>query len=88
MALRFIYSVSHINSLRTSECSQISLLLILGELALYGALRLINSTIPAALACTKENQKLILPASNSIEMTLIPEWEVMIAKHLLEVYGF
>lgn len=60
----------------------------LGELALSGALRPINSTIPAALACSKANRKLILPSANSLEMTLIPEGEVMIAKHLLEVCGF
>lgn len=60
----------------------------LGELALSGSLRPINSTIPAALACSQENRKLILPSANAVEMALIPEGEILVAEHLLEVCGF
>ncbi len=60
----------------------------IGELALSGTLRYIHGAIPAALICVKAQRQLILPVANSAEMALIPQGQVLISKHLLEVCAF
>jgi len=60
----------------------------IGELALSGTLRYIHGAIPAALICVKAQRQLILPVANSAEMALIPQGQVFISKHLLEVCAF
>lgn len=56
-----------------------------GELALSGALRPIQGTLPFALATHQTQRKLILPQENAIEASLINNNIVLPAQHLLEV---
>nr|WP_113866100.1 YifB family Mg chelatase-like AAA ATPase [Brenneria salicis]NMN90123.1 magnesium chelatase family protein [Brenneria salicis ATCC 15712 = DSM 30166]RBP63257.1 magnesium chelatase family protein [Brenneria salicis ATCC 15712 = DSM 30166]RLM30850.1 ATP-dependent protease [Brenneria salicis ATCC 15712 = DSM 30166] len=60
----------------------------LGELGLSGTLRGVNGAIPAALAATKSGRQLILPEDNKQEMALIPQGDVLMADHLLQVCAF
>ncbi|CCG85564.1 YifB family Mg chelatase-like AAA ATPase [Erwinia piriflorinigrans] len=60
----------------------------LGELALTGALRGVQGTIPAALAALDAHRQLILSADNQHDVGLIRQGESLIAGHLLEVCAF
>ncbi|WP_444895481.1 YifB family Mg chelatase-like AAA ATPase [Microbulbifer sp. SSSA005] len=56
----------------------------IGELALTGALREVSGSLPAAVACTNEDRKLIVPRENGAEAALATG-EVSIANSLLQV---
>ena len=57
----------------------------LGELALTGELRAIDSVLPAALAAAAAGRALIVPAGNGAEAALAAEVEAYTARTLLEV---
>jgi magnesium chelatase family protein len=57
----------------------------LGELALTGELRSVTGTLPAAIACGREQRGLLLPTSNAEEAAFVKTVAVLPAKHLLEV---
>lgn len=56
-----------------------------GELALSGALRPIQGTLPFSLATAKAGRQLILPIQNADEACLVKDARVLPAKHLLDV---
>lgn len=57
----------------------------IGELALSGELRSIRGSIPAALACSREQHSLTLPKQNNDEASLCTGCDVQLAGSLLEV---
>ncbi len=56
-----------------------------GELALSGALRKVNGSLPVALACKQANRQLILPPENANEAALVEGVQVLSADSLLSV---
>jgi len=56
-----------------------------GELALSGALRAVNGSLPVALAAQKRNKKLVLPVKSAQQAALIESTEVYAASNLLSV---
>jgi len=58
---------------------------LLGELALSGELRPVTGIIPAALAAKAAGRRLIVPAANAMEASLVPGVRASAAAHLLEV---
>ncbi len=59
-----------------------------GELALSGELRAVNSILPIAIQASKNNRILIVPEENGPEASLIEGLTVYTAKHLLQVCAF
>jgi len=57
----------------------------LGELALSGELRAVNSVLPCVLAAYKAGRKIILPSANAEEAALATNATLLPAKHILEV---
>jgi magnesium chelatase family protein len=57
----------------------------LGELTLAGSLRPIDGAVPAALAARAAGRRLIVPAENAGEVSLVADARVFHARHLLEV---
>ena len=58
---------------------------VIGELALSGELRAVDSVLPTALACARAKRDLILPAQNADEAALANNTGVYPANHLLTV---
>jgi len=56
-----------------------------GELALSGALRTVNGSLPVALASKLSNRKLILPTDNAREAALVQGIKIYAANDLLSV---
>ncbi|MBA3661598.1 MAG: YifB family Mg chelatase-like AAA ATPase [Gammaproteobacteria bacterium] len=56
-----------------------------GELALNGELRAIRGVLPHVVACLRAKRQLIVPAASRYEASLLPEAQVLIANHLLDV---
>lgn len=59
-----------------------------GELALSGELRAVNSILPIAVQAKKNNRILIVPRHNGAEAALIQGLKVYTAEHLLDVCAF
>lgn len=57
----------------------------IGELALSGELRPVNGALTAAMAASKADRALLLPAANGEEAALYGGCEVLAAGHLLDV---
>jgi len=57
----------------------------IGELALSGDLRRVRGSIPAAMACGKENRTLIVPRINASEAALCRNTQILTASNLLSV---
>ena len=57
----------------------------IGELALTGALRPVSGSLPAAIACGREQRQLLLPAANANDAAFANQVKVLGAGHLLEV---
>ncbi|MFP4334205.1 MAG: YifB family Mg chelatase-like AAA ATPase [Wenzhouxiangella sp.] len=57
----------------------------LGELALDGSLRAVRGCLPAILQARRQGRRLILPAANAEEASLVSDAEVYLADHLTEV---
>ncbi|OUS12409.1 hypothetical protein A9Q89_05845 [Gammaproteobacteria bacterium 53_120_T64] len=57
----------------------------IGELALSGELRPVDGILPSALACSKNQRKMIVPQTNGREAALASKTGVYPAEHLLEV---
>jgi len=57
----------------------------MGELALTGELRAVAGSLPAAIACSREQRRLLLPCDNANEAAFVKNINVLPAKHLLEV---
>ena len=57
----------------------------LGELALDGSLRPIRGCLPAILQARAHKRRLVLPATNAEEASLVGDAEVLLAEHLSEV---
>jgi magnesium chelatase family protein len=74
----------------TGQVSKDALLTVetLGELALDGSLRTVKGVLPAAIACKRARQKLIVPRDNGIEAAIAGRDHIYIANNLLEVAGF
>jgi magnesium chelatase family protein len=56
-----------------------------GELALSGELRPIRGVLPMVLAAQQSGRQLIIPYLNAEEAALVPQANVLYAKHLLDV---
>lgn len=59
----------------------------LGELALSGQLRPIQSILPVVIATHKVGRSLIVPQENAWEASIYQEATIYAASHLLEVFG-
>ncbi len=57
----------------------------LGELALDGSLRPVKGSLPAVLKARAAGRRLVLPAANAEEASLVGNAEVYLAEHLTEV---
>ena len=57
----------------------------LGELALDGSLRPVKGSLPAILKARAAGRRLVLPAANAEEASLVSNAEVLLAEHLTEV---
>jgi len=73
---------------RQLPSERLSELVLLGELGLSGQLRSVKGCLPAALACAKAGQTLIVPAANAAEASLVSDCQILIADHLLAVCKF
>ncbi len=60
----------------------------LGELALNGELRPVRGSIPAALACEKADQTLVLPQANAEEACLCESTHIKVAPNLLTLCAY
>lgn len=68
--------------LPVSSCDQYEMI---GELALDGRLRKVSGVLPTALACGKQQRKLIVPCENAAEAALAEQTDSWQADHLLSV---
>ena len=57
----------------------------IGELALSGELRPVRGALPAVLAARDAGHRLVLPAANAAEASLVEDARVYAAEHLLQV---
>jgi len=57
----------------------------IGELALTGELRAVTGSLPAAIACSRDQRSLLLPLANANEAAFVKKISVLPAKHLLQV---
>jgi magnesium chelatase family protein len=57
----------------------------LGELSLGGQVRSVTGVVPAALAARAAGRRLVVPAANALEGSLVPGAELLAARHLLDV---
>lgn len=57
----------------------------LGELALTGTLRQVCGVLPASSACRNQGRTLVLPEKCVEEACLIPDCNILAAKHLMDV---
>ncbi len=57
----------------------------LGELALDGSLRPVKGCLPAILKARQAGRRLVLPAANAEEASLVSDAEVLLAGHLTDV---
>jgi len=60
-------------------------LVIMGELALSGAVRHVNGLLPGLIACHRERQACIVPRDNEVEAALVDGADVSLCGHLLDV---
>jgi magnesium chelatase family protein len=60
----------------------------IGELALSGEVRRVGGLLPGLLACFREQQSCIVPTENNAEAALLPEADVRLCSHLLQVLQF
>ncbi len=67
------------------SCDSLSSWEFLAELALDGTLRPVRGCLPAILQARRCNRKLVLPAANAQEASLVKDAEVYLADHLTEV---
>jgi magnesium chelatase family protein len=56
-----------------------------GELSLGGEVRPVKGALLAAIAASQVNHRLILPAGNAVEASLVSNCHAVVANHLLEV---
>src|SRR5690554_775699 len=57
----------------------------IGELGLSGEIRPVRGVLPAALACRKAGQRLIIPADNAEEASLVSGLEILASGHLAQL---
>ena len=57
----------------------------IGELGLFGELRPINGILTYALASTRANKRLALPAQNETDASLVKDGDLLIAPNLSEL---
>ncbi len=67
------------------ETQRLEQTIFLGELALSGAVRRVNGILPGLLASQKERRRCIIPADNEAEAGLLPEADIALCSHLLEL---
>ena len=60
----------------------------IGELGLFGELRAINGILTCALASTKANKCLVLPAQNEAEASLVKDGDLLVAPNLIELIKY
>ncbi len=60
----------------------------IGELALSGEVRRVGGLLPGLLACYRERRSCIIPMENSMEAALLPDADVRLCSHLLQVLQF
>ena len=60
----------------------------IGELGLFGELRAINGILTCALASTKANKCLVLPAQNEAEASLVEDGDLLVAPNLIELIKY
>lgn len=58
---------------------------LVGELALSGDIRPVNGILPIALGCSKNEKKLLFPAKNQDQVSLVPGLQAYACNHLLSV---
>ena len=59
-----------------------------GELALSGAMRPIVGGLPAAIACHHAGHSAVMPADNTLELSLLDDSECLLGAHLLDVTAY
>ena len=57
----------------------------IGELGLFGELRPINGILTCALASSKANKRLVMPAQNEQEASLVKDGDLLVAPNLSEL---
>ena len=67
------------------QATELQLWEFLGELALDGSLRPVKGCLPAILKARAQHRRLVLPAANAEEASLVSDAEVFLASHLTEV---
>jgi magnesium chelatase family protein len=60
----------------------------IGELGLFGELRPINGILTCALASTRANKRLVLPAQNEADASLVKDGDLLIAPNLSELIKY
>ena len=60
----------------------------IGELALSGEVRRVGGLLPGLLACLREQRSCIVPTDNSLEAALLPDADVRLCSHLLQVLQY
>ena len=63
-------------------------LVLLGELALSGEVRRVGGLLPSLLACWREQRRCIVPRDNAAEAALLPDADVHLCSHLLQLLQF
>jgi len=61
---------------------------ILGELALSGAVRRVNGLLPGLIACAREQRCAIVPLANADEAALLQQADIRLCGHLLDLLKF
>jgi magnesium chelatase family protein len=61
---------------------------ILGELALSGAVRRVNGLLPGLIACAHEQRCAIVPQANADEAALLQQADIRLCSHLLDLFKF
>lgn len=88
IALGILLSSEQFNLAKSRQKDIIETYEFVGELALSGELRAVNSILPTAIQAKKHQRTLIVPEENGQEAALIEGLKVFTARHLLEVCAF
>ncbi|MES2604331.1 MAG: YifB family Mg chelatase-like AAA ATPase [Pseudomonadota bacterium] len=70
------------------DASALAELVFIGELALSGEVRSVGGLLPGLLACYREQRRCIVPCDNAQEAGLLPQADIRLCSHLLQVLQF
>jgi len=74
--------------LPASAASAIETTELYGELSLGGEVRPVKGALLAAIAASRVDHRLIVPAGNAVEASLVTHCHALVANHLLEVVAY